>query len=64
MADIAVITGASSGLGMKFLEAQLDHFINELQQFDRTKTQIVFSNSFSIARSLALYVSKLISFIW
>lgn len=25
--------------------AQLDHFINELQQFGRTKTQIVFSTS-------------------
>ena len=24
---------------------QLDHFINELQQFGRTKTQIVFSTS-------------------
>lgn len=41
------VTGDYSMLIETFFEttAQLDHFINELQRFGRTKTQIVFSTS-------------------
>lgn len=44
---INCVTGDYSMLIETLFEttAQLDHFINELQQFGRTKTQIVFSTS-------------------